>query len=98
VNLGEEFGAAACREVEEETGVRSTFRSLLALRHQHDVSFGRSDMYVWLAGWLAAFCRDDMPRTNTTGSGQSVPPHPTTPQLRCLPALGADGRDQDLPH
>lgn len=46
VDLGEEFGAAACREVEEETGVMSTFRSLLSIRHQHNVSFGRSDMCV----------------------------------------------------
>lgn len=44
VNLGEEFGAAAVREVEEETGVKTAFRSLLGIRHQHNVSFGRSDM------------------------------------------------------
>lgn len=45
-NLGEEFGVAACREVEEETGVKCEFKSVLALRHQHNVAFGRSDMCV----------------------------------------------------
>lgn len=56
VNLGEEFGAAACREVEEETGVKTRFRSLLSVRHQHNVSFGRSDMYVGAAlGWALWF-------------------------------------------
>jgi len=43
---GEEFGAAAVREVEEETGVKSTFQGLLALRHQHNLSFGVDDIYV----------------------------------------------------
>jgi len=43
---GEEFGAAAVREVEEETGVRSTFQGLLAMRHQHNLSFGVDDIYV----------------------------------------------------
>lgn len=34
------------REVEEETGVRSSFEGLLALRHQHQQSFGVDDIYV----------------------------------------------------
>ncbi|TFJ85757.1 hypothetical protein NSK_003261 [Nannochloropsis salina CCMP1776] len=46
INPGEEFGAAAVREVEEETGVRSSFEGLLALRHQHQQSFGVDDIYV----------------------------------------------------
>ena len=46
VNLGEELGAAACRETLEETGVRSTFRSVLSFRHSHDVQWGRGDMYI----------------------------------------------------
>lgn len=46
VNLGEEFPDAAVREVFEETGVRSTFNSILTVRHSHNIQFGRSDVYV----------------------------------------------------
>ena len=45
-DAGEEFGDAAAREVFEETGVKSSFQSVLSLRHQHGLSFGRSDIYV----------------------------------------------------
>jgi ADP-ribose pyrophosphatase YjhB (NUDIX family) len=45
-NLGEDFADTAAREVLEETGVRAAFRGLLALRHQHGVAYGRSDLYV----------------------------------------------------
>lgn len=45
---GENIGATAVREVFEETGVRSEFRSLLSIRQQHDLpgAFGMSDMYI----------------------------------------------------
>uniref|UniRef100_A0A1A8DQC1 Nucleoside diphosphate-linked moiety X motif 6 n=1 Tax=Nothobranchius kadleci TaxID=1051664 RepID=A0A1A8DQC1_NOTKA len=41
-------GATAVREVFEETGIRSEFRSLLSIRqqHNHPGAFGMSDMYV----------------------------------------------------
>ncbi|XP_061582474.1 LOW QUALITY PROTEIN: nucleoside diphosphate-linked moiety X motif 6 [Cololabis saira] len=41
-------GATAVREVFEETGVRSEFRSLLSIRqqHNHPGAFGMSDMYI----------------------------------------------------
>lgn len=41
-------GATAVREVLEETGVRSEFRSLLSIRqqHNHPGAFGMSDMYI----------------------------------------------------
>lgn len=45
-DLGEDFATTAIREVFEETGVRSVFRSVLALRHQHNTAFGRSDIFV----------------------------------------------------
>ena len=44
--LGEDFGATAVRETREETGVACEFRSVLALRQQHGVAWGRSDLYV----------------------------------------------------
>lgn len=41
-------GATAVREVFEETGVRSEFKSLLSIRQQHDHpgAFAMSDMYI----------------------------------------------------
>ena len=46
VNLNEEFGAAAEREVFEETGILSKFDSVLAFRHSLKVQFGRGDVYI----------------------------------------------------
>ncbi|KAM8910883.1 nucleoside diphosphate-linked moiety X motif 6 [Spinachia spinachia] len=45
---GENIGATAVREVLEETGVRSEFKSLLSIRQQHDHpgAFAMSDMYI----------------------------------------------------
>nr|XP_040029585.1 nucleoside diphosphate-linked moiety X motif 6 [Gasterosteus aculeatus aculeatus] len=45
---GENIGATAVREVFEETGVRSEFKSLLSIRQQHDHpgAFAMSDMYI----------------------------------------------------
>ncbi|KAH8245204.1 hypothetical protein KR032_006417 [Drosophila birchii] len=37
---------AAIREVAEETGIRTEFRSVVSLRHAHGGSFGCSDLYV----------------------------------------------------
>ena len=45
-DIGEDLGAAAIREVWEETGVRCEFRGLLALRHAHGVAWGMSDLYA----------------------------------------------------
>uniref|UniRef100_A0A8D2D727 Nucleoside diphosphate-linked moiety X motif 6 n=1 Tax=Sciurus vulgaris TaxID=55149 RepID=A0A8D2D727_SCIVU len=45
---GEDLGDTAVREVFEETGVQSEFRSLLSIRQQHGspAAFGKSDLYV----------------------------------------------------
>ncbi|XP_033488715.1 nucleoside diphosphate-linked moiety X motif 6 [Epinephelus lanceolatus] len=45
---GENIGATAVREVFEETGIHSEFRSLLSIRqqHNHPGAFGMSDMYI----------------------------------------------------
>uniref|UniRef100_A0A671P868 Nucleoside diphosphate-linked moiety X motif 6 n=1 Tax=Sinocyclocheilus anshuiensis TaxID=1608454 RepID=A0A671P868_9TELE len=47
-DLGENIDETAIREVFEETGVRSQFRSLLSIRQQHKLpgAFGMSDMYL----------------------------------------------------
>ncbi|XP_077627018.1 nucleoside diphosphate-linked moiety X motif 6 isoform X4 [Crocuta crocuta] len=45
---GEDIGDTAVREVFEETGIKSEFRSLLSIRQQHTNpgAFGKSDMYI----------------------------------------------------
>uniref|UniRef100_UPI00398F37F0 nucleoside diphosphate-linked moiety X motif 6 isoform X2 n=1 Tax=Pristiophorus japonicus TaxID=55135 RepID=UPI00398F37F0 len=47
-DLGEDIGETAVREVFEETGIRSKFKSLLSIRqqHNHPGAFGKSDMYI----------------------------------------------------
>ncbi len=44
-NVGEDIGTAAEREIMEETGVKSQFKSVLCFRHQHDFQFGQGDLY-----------------------------------------------------
>ncbi|XP_026553786.1 nucleoside diphosphate-linked moiety X motif 6 isoform X1 [Pseudonaja textilis] len=45
---GEDIGNTAVREVFEETGVTSEFKSILSIRQQHGQpgAFGKSDMYI----------------------------------------------------
>ncbi|XP_070553024.1 nucleoside diphosphate-linked moiety X motif 6-like isoform X2 [Ptychodera flava] len=45
---GEDMADTAIREVYEETGIRSEFKSILSFRQQHDHpnAFGNSDIYV----------------------------------------------------
>jgi len=45
LDAGESFAAAAVRETFEETGVRTTFRSLLSFWHRHGLTWGQSDLY-----------------------------------------------------
>lgn len=56
VEQGEDIPAAAVREVEEETGVKTEFHSILGIRHGHNVAFGKSDMFFLVALRL----RDDV--------------------------------------
>ncbi|KAG8454105.1 hypothetical protein GDO86_000662 [Hymenochirus boettgeri] len=45
---GEDIGVTAVREVLEETGIHSEFKSLLSIRqqHNHPGAFGKSDLYI----------------------------------------------------
>eukprot|EP01121_Diplochlamys_sp_Union-15-3_P014090 TRINITY_DN4454_c0_g1_i1.p1 TRINITY_DN4454_c0_g1~~TRINITY_DN4454_c0_g1_i1.p1 ORF type:complete len:139 (-),score=13.45 TRINITY_DN4454_c0_g1_i1:24-440(-) len=43
--LGEDICTAAVREVLEETGIKSEFKSLVCFRHHHNSFFGLSDLY-----------------------------------------------------
>ncbi|GAB0189388.1 nucleoside diphosphate-linked moiety X motif 6 [Grus japonensis] len=47
-NPGEDIGDTAVREVFEETGIKSEFKSILSIRQQHKQpgAFGKSDMYI----------------------------------------------------
>lgn len=45
VDPGEFIAAAAVREVMEETGIQTEFKSLIAFRQSHQMSFGCSDLY-----------------------------------------------------
>ncbi|KAK8403663.1 hypothetical protein O3P69_000036 [Scylla paramamosain] len=45
VEINEDLGAAAVREVKEETGIEAEFVSLVAFRHVHNAAFHCSDMY-----------------------------------------------------
>mmetsp|Transcript_28413 Transcript_28413/g.28721 ORF Transcript_28413/g.28721 Transcript_28413/m.28721 type:complete len:281 (+) Transcript_28413:57-899(+) len=46
LNAGEEISNGVQREVYEETGIKSKFSSILTFRHQHNIQFGCSDIYV----------------------------------------------------
>lgn len=45
LDRGESFGDGVTREVFEETGVRTGFRSMLAFWHRHGLIWGQSDLY-----------------------------------------------------
>jgi len=49
VDPGEDIADAAVREVFEETGVKTKFRSIVAFRHGHQFNFGCSDIYIVVA-------------------------------------------------
>jgi mutator protein MutT len=45
LDMGESFEEAACREVQEETGIPCEFESILTFWHRHELTFGKSDLY-----------------------------------------------------
>lgn len=49
VEPGEDLSAAAIREVEEETGIRTTFKFCVLFRHTHGANFNCSDLYFVVA-------------------------------------------------
>lgn len=49
VDPGEDLAEAVVREVLEETGVPTEFRSIVAFRHGHNFNFGCSDIYIVVA-------------------------------------------------
>jgi len=64
--LEEQIDDAAVREVLEETGIRTTFHSILSFRQTHGLAYGRSDLFF--------VCRLDPVEDETDkGDGQAVP-------------------------
>ncbi|XP_008933796.1 PREDICTED: nucleoside diphosphate-linked moiety X motif 6 [Merops nubicus] len=59
------LGDTAVREVFEETGIRSEFKSILSIRQQHGQpgAFGKSDMYIVCrlepSSFAISFCRQE---------------------------------------
>lgn len=47
--LGEDLVDAAIREVQEETGIKTEFHSLLTIRHAHKRAYNCSDLYITFA-------------------------------------------------
>ena len=45
VKIGEHISTAVCREVLEETGIKTEFQYLSAFRHWHGYRYGKSDIY-----------------------------------------------------
>jgi len=75
-DLGEDIGVTATRETLEETGIKSTFQSILGFRHQHNVGFhNRSDIYV--------ICKLNPVCVDSYGNEISLEP---TPQLEEIEA------------
>ena len=109
VNAREDVGAAAVRETLEETGLRCTFRKVLAFRHSHAAPQGKSDLFFTV---LLAPVDDDQALVlqeseiaaakwaSLAGDLLQQRPYPKdTPLWRLLYelALGPDGKVGDVP-
>eukprot|EP00980_Cylindrotheca_fusiformis_P008900 scaffold1900_cov123-Cylindrotheca_fusiformis.AAC.26 len=66
-DLGEYIPEAAQREVMEETGIPTKFKSILSFRHTHGLAHGRSDLYF--------ICQLD-PIEEVDGAGNIIIPEP----------------------
>ncbi|KAF0039980.1 hypothetical protein F2P81_008215 [Scophthalmus maximus] len=97
-------GATAVREVFEETGVRSEFRSLLSIRQQHDHpgAFGMSDMYVICRlrplTYDIDFCTQECLRCEWLPLGELARTADTTPITSRVAALLLRGLERGFEH
>lgn len=97
-------GATAVREVFEETGVRSEFRSLLSIRQQHDHpgAFGRSDMYLICRlsplTYDIDFCTQECLRCEWLDLSELVKTKDTTPVTSRVARLLQHGLEKGFDH
>ncbi|XP_030252528.1 nucleoside diphosphate-linked moiety X motif 6 [Sparus aurata] len=97
---GENIGATAVREVFEETGVRSEFRSLLSIRqqHNHPGAFGMSDMYIICRlsplTYDINFCTQECLRCEWLDLSELAKTHETTPITSRVAGLLLHGLEQ----
>lgn len=86
-------GATAVREVFEETGVRSEFRSLLSIRqqHNHPGAFGMSDLYIICRlsplSYHIDFCTQECLRCEWLDLRELAETNATTPITTRIPRL-----------
>ncbi|XP_061833268.1 nucleoside diphosphate-linked moiety X motif 6 [Nerophis lumbriciformis] len=101
---GENIGVTAVREVLEETGVRSEFRSLLSIRqqHQHPGAFGMSDMYIICRlsplTYHIHFCTQECLRCEWLDLAQLARTAQTTPITARVARLLLHGLEQGFQH
>lgn len=90
VGVGEDVHEAAVREVFEETGVRTRFGALIAVRQAHGFAFGKSDLF-----FIVGLHVDD-------GEGEDdgdFLASPSSPHdASALPPPGSPGSPPRLPH
>ncbi|XP_057233154.1 nucleoside diphosphate-linked moiety X motif 6 [Malurus melanocephalus] len=84
-NPGEDIGDTAVREVFEETGIKSEFKSILSIRqqHEHPGAFGKSDMYIICrmepSSFHISFCQHECLRCEWMDLEELVRTENTTP-------------------
>ncbi|XP_046875805.1 nucleoside diphosphate-linked moiety X motif 6 [Hypomesus transpacificus] len=101
---GENIGTTAVREVFEETGVHSEFKSLLSIRqqHNHPGAFGMSDMYVICRlsplSYNIHFCTQECLRCEWLDLSELAKTDATTPITSRLARLLLHGLRQGFHH
>ncbi|XP_062477660.1 nucleoside diphosphate-linked moiety X motif 6 [Pezoporus occidentalis] len=84
-NPGEDIGDTAVREVFEETGIKSEFKSILSIRQQHEYpgAFGKSDMYIICrlepSSFNISFCQQECMRCEWMDLGELAQTKLATP-------------------
>ncbi|XP_030334066.1 nucleoside diphosphate-linked moiety X motif 6 [Strigops habroptila] len=84
-NPGEDIGDTAVREVFEETGIKSEFKSILSIRqqHEHPGAFGKSDMYIICrlepSSFNISFCQQECLRCEWMDLGELAQTKLATP-------------------
>ncbi|XP_060102801.1 nucleoside diphosphate-linked moiety X motif 6 [Heteronotia binoei] len=82
---GEDIGNTAIREVFEETGIKSEFKSLISIRqqHRHPGAFGKSDMYIICrlepSSFNISFCQQECLRCEWIDLAELAKTKDTTP-------------------